>query len=253
MFAAHEHSQLGYPARVTRASCYKGGDVEHCALDHTRGNRMNAIAAPAPTASVKAAWICLAIAWVCFLVPIPGIGVFVGWPLNLVAFILAIVAMSKRGAMAGLFQLLASLIVSPIVYFVGLAILAGSIGAAAEAGKVSQDAAATDAAASTAVEAPAVSVGARELFAAYDANEVAADQQFKGKRLQVSGTVDGINSDLGDDPVVMLAAGDFQSVHVQGLPKDVAAGLSKGQHITVVCTGNGEVIGSPMLDDCSVL
>jgi len=34
---------------------------------------------------------CLVIAWVTFLVPIPGIGLFIAWPLNLVAFILAIV------------------------------------------------------------------------------------------------------------------------------------------------------------------
>jgi hypothetical protein len=80
-----------------------------------------------------AAWICLAIAWVTFLVPIPGIGLFIGWPLNLVAFVLAIVAMSSRGTNAGLWQLLASLVVSPIVYFVGLIVLAGFIGVAGQA------------------------------------------------------------------------------------------------------------------------
>jgi len=90
---------------------------------------MNTLAVSQPSAASKAAWICLAIAWVCFVVPIPGIGLVVGWPLNLVAFILAIVAMAKRGAMAGLFQLLASLIVSPVVYFIGLAVLFGSASA----------------------------------------------------------------------------------------------------------------------------
>ena len=70
----------------------------------------------------RAAWICLALAWVAFVVPFPGLGFFVGWPLNLVAFILAIVAMAKVGAGGGIWQLLASLIVSPIVYFVSLAI-----------------------------------------------------------------------------------------------------------------------------------
>lgn len=80
----------------------------------------------------QAAWICLAIAWVTFIVPFPGIGFFIGWPLNLVAFILAIVAMSKLGAGAGLWQLLASLIASPVVYFIGLAVFAGFIGAAGQ-------------------------------------------------------------------------------------------------------------------------
>ena len=49
--------------------------------------------------------------------------------LDLVAFILAIVAMSKSGAGAGLWQLLASLLVSPFIYLVGLGLLAGIIGA----------------------------------------------------------------------------------------------------------------------------
>jgi hypothetical protein len=80
----------------------------------------------------RAAWICLAIAWVTFIVPFPGIGLFLGWPLNLVAFILAIVAMAKLGANAGLWQLLASLLVSPVVYFIGLAVFAGLLGAAGQ-------------------------------------------------------------------------------------------------------------------------
>lgn len=80
----------------------------------------------------RAAWICLAIAWVTFIVPVPGLGLFIGWPLNLVAFILAIVAMSKLGAGAGIWQLLASLLVSPVVYFIGLAVFAGLLGAAGQ-------------------------------------------------------------------------------------------------------------------------
>ena len=76
----------------------------------------------------KAAWTCLVIAWVAFVIPFPGTGLLIGWPLNFVAFILAIVAMSKSGAGAGLWQLLASLIASPIIYFIGVAVLAGVLG-----------------------------------------------------------------------------------------------------------------------------
>jgi hypothetical protein len=92
---------------------------------------MNAVASNTmPNTAGRAAWVCLAIAWACFVLPIPGSGLFIGWPLNLVAFILAIVAMSKRGTSAGLFPLLASLIASPIIYFIGIAVLAGMISAA---------------------------------------------------------------------------------------------------------------------------
>ena len=85
------------------------------------------IAPPAPNTAGKAAWICLGIAWLAFLLPVPGLGIL-GWSLNLVAFILAIVAMSKLGAMAGLFQLLASLLVSPFVYAIGLILFFGTVG-----------------------------------------------------------------------------------------------------------------------------
>lgn len=81
----------------------------------------------------RAAWICLAIVWATFVVPVPGLGLFIGWPLNLVAFILAIVAMGKSGAGAGLWQLLASLILSPLIYFIGVVVLFGMLGAAAQA------------------------------------------------------------------------------------------------------------------------
>ncbi len=89
---------------------------------------MNAKTAATDNTAGKAAWVCLAIAWIAFIVPFPGTGLFIGWPLNLVAFILAIVAMSKSGTGAGLWQLLASLIVSPFIYFIGIAVLAGFLG-----------------------------------------------------------------------------------------------------------------------------
>jgi len=216
----------------------------------------NTLAAPSSSAS-KAAWICLAIAWACFVLPIPGIGLFIGWPLNLVAFILAIVAMAKRGATAGLWQLLASLVVSPIVYFIGLAIMAAIGGAAAQnAGTAAAER--KQAATETATQAPAtqqeqpIVLDARRLHATYSANEVAADQQFKGKPLLVTGTIEAIDSGFGDEPDIRLSAGDFEFVMVKGVPASKAATLAKGQQITVLCTGGGEIIGSPVLDDCTL-
>ncbi|WP_313251393.1 OB-fold protein [Stenotrophomonas indicatrix] len=239
---------------------------------------MNAVADTTVQASPagKAAWITLAIAWLCFLVPFPGLGLFLGWPLNLVAFILAIVAMAKGGAMKGLFQLLGSIIVSPIVYFVGLAIFAGTVSgisaqskgqydtAVAEA-SVSSAAAEADAAAkaaepaatavtndAAAASASAVEVTATTMFSDYQDNEIAADGKYKGKALLVSGTVDSISSDFMDKPVVQLSAKPFGFVQASDLPKDVAATLKKGQKVTLACTGNGEVIGFPALSGCTV-
>ncbi len=83
-----------------------------------------AVSGSKTTTAGRAAWTLLIIAWAFFLIPIPGLG-WLGWVLNFVAFILAIVALSQGGVKAGLWQLLASLIVSPIVYWViGLPLMA---------------------------------------------------------------------------------------------------------------------------------
>ena len=117
----------------------------------------------------------------------------------------------------------------------------------------SESDAASEASAAAIEQDDALEVDARTLHAAYSANEVAADQRFKGQLLRVTGTIDAIDSGIGDEPIVRLSAGDFDSVHAKGLPASTAANLTKGQEITVLCTGGGEVVGSPILDDCSML
>ncbi|MET0888810.1 MAG: hypothetical protein ABWY09_01615 [Stenotrophomonas maltophilia] len=203
----------------------------------------------------KAAWIVLAIAWLCFLIPVPGLGLFIGWPLNLVAFILAIVAIAKGGAMKGLIQLLLSLIGSPIVYFIGVAIFAGAVGALDQSGRAARENATSATqvernAAVTPSAVPAIEVTAQQLHQDYEANEIAADAKYKGKTLLISGTVESIESDFMDKPTVHLTVGDFAWVQLSGISKDVAASLSKGARITAQCKGAGEVIGFPAASDC---
>ncbi len=211
---------------------------------------------PAP---IKATWITLGIAWLLFLLPIPGAGLFVGWPLNLVAFILAIVVMSRGRTMAGLIPLISSLIVSPIVYFIGLAIFGAAIGGGDAYKDYTERAAA--AAATTGAQAQTeevaapelIAVSSQQLLAAYEANEVAADNLYKGKGLAVTGRVDGINKDFMDQVYVLLDTGnEFQTIQAHGLSADVAAGLQKGQSVTLECVGDGFMIGSPVLNACKL-
>lgn len=210
----------------------------------------------------KAAWILLAIAWICFVLPIPGLGLFLGWPLNLVAFILAIVAMAKGGAGKGLFQLLASLIASPIIYFIGVAIFAGAVvkgshddykeraqaSQAAAAANVAENSSAQDAAPA----AESIKITARELRRDYEANEISADAKYKGKSLLISGKIDSIQSDFANQPVVHLSAGDFAFIQLKGIDKATASELSKGQSVKAACTGGGEVIGFPVANNCTL-
>jgi hypothetical protein len=222
---------------------------------------MNATVAPTRTAPVKATWICLVIAWVLFLIPLPGLGLFVGWPLNLVAFILAIVVMARGKTAGGLIPLLASIIVSPIVYFIGLAIFGAAVSGDAYKDYVDKAQAAQESAAVPAQEGVKgldlkplpLEVSAADLFAAYEANEVAADNQYKGKLLAVTGTVAGINKDFTDEVYVEIGTSNqFMSIQARGIDPAVAAGLQKGTKVTVVCEGAGLMVGSPILNECAV-
>ncbi|WP_102944774.1 hypothetical protein [Stenotrophomonas sp. VV52] len=216
-----------------------------------------------PNTAGKAAWILLAIAWLCFLLPIPGSGVFIGWPVNLVAFILAIVAMSKGGTRKGVIQLLLSLVASPVVYFIGTMLFVGAVAASAEQTAANSEraaaganAAATEAAMQQAKAEAApverIEITATELYNDYKANEITANARYRGKPLLITGTVSAIQSDFRDKPLIQLAAGDFVTVSISGLSLEEASELSKGSRIKAACTGNGEVLSFPATRDCKL-
>jgi hypothetical protein len=195
----------------------------------------------------------LGIAWLCFLIPFPGLGMFLGWPLNLVAFILAVVAMAKGGAGKGIAQLLLSLVASPVVYLVGVVVFAGAVSA------ISQPALDAKAPAdkgnqqdmAIAPVAP-VEITARQLYRDYEANEVAADVLYKGKRLLITGEVATIQTDLMDEPQVLLKAGSVEQVMISGLSREAAGALGKGEAVSAACTGNGMILGAPVTRDCEL-
>ena len=102
-----------------------------------------------------------------------------------------------------------------------------------------------------------VTVTASELASAYDNNTVAADQQFKGKKFKVSGTVSDINTDFMGAPYLVLRSSGNPFMQPQfGFEKEAAAQLakvSKGSKVLMVCTGKGDVAKTPMAGNCSLL
>ena len=213
---------------------------------------MNATTAspPAPNGAGRAAWICLVIAWVCFLIPLPGSGLFVGWPLNLAAFILAIVGMAKHGALGGLFQLLASLIVSPLVYLFGWIFLLGGLSAmsALENNGHADSPHEIDRAA----DASPREVDVSTLATAYRDDATAADWLYEGSALRVSGRIERITRDAIDKPMLKLTDRGAGPVRAKDLSAEALAGLSPGQSIVLDCTGAGVESGEPVLEACSV-
>jgi len=102
--------------------------------------------------------------------------------------------------------------------------------------------------------ANAMKVTASELFAAYQANEMAAQKAFEGEVLEVSGTIDGVDLDFNDDPIVKLRTqNQFMpvSVYLTDATKEQAASYSKGQKVTLLCQDISEVLSMPQLKECT--
>jgi hypothetical protein len=99
-------------------------------------------------------------------------------------------------------------------------------------------------------DAKSMKVTADELTEAYEKNEVSADEKYKGKKIEITGVIERIDSGFNDEPQIVLKAKNFIGVRCEGLSKKDAGKLEKGSEITLVCKGDGEIIGSPQLKDC---
>jgi hypothetical protein len=105
----------------------------------------------------------------------------------------------------------------------------------------------------TQMELRTLPVQAERLFLDYQKNEVAADQKYRGRRLLVTGMVTSVNEDFTDKVYLTLGTSNmFMGVHAGLEPSEVgrAGELSKGEEVTVLCSGGMMVVDSPMLDDC---
>lgn len=104
------------------------------------------------------------------------------------------------------------------------------------------------------VEAPPTAVDIKTLLGEYKDNEVRADAQFKGKRIQVTGKVGDIKKDILDKIFVTVGTGkQFEIPEVQCYFDDEhaskAATLSKGQTVTVKGTVKGLMM-NVLVEDC---
>jgi hypothetical protein len=99
-----------------------------------------------------------------------------------------------------------------------------------------------------------IAVTARELYAAYEKNEIAADDQYKKKLLEVSGTVGSIGKDILDDMFVTLKTDNiFGTVQcmLEDSEKSKAASLNEGQSIVVQGRNDGK-LGNILLRRCVI-
>lgn len=98
---------------------------------------------------------------------------------------------------------------------------------------------------------PPIEVSAEKLASDYKANEVSADEMYRGKVLRVSGVVEAIKKDITDDPYMVIKTNNmFLGVHAKFDSPDGLSRIPPGKQVTVRCIGNNVIMGSPMLKDC---
>lgn len=102
---------------------------------------------------------------------------------------------------------------------------------------------------------PAITkVTAEELAQAYEANEVAAQAKYGGRKLEVTGKVGAVTLDFLDRPTLQLeAANQFIGPQAQfdKSQSGKIGSISKGDIVTFQCDEVTEVASSAMLSGCS--
>jgi hypothetical protein len=114
--------------------------------------------------------------------------------------------------------------------------------------------AAAAAAAEKELQASSIAVSSLQLWSDYQANEVSADNRYKGRKVLVSGTVASIDKGPFGGLLLRLATGnEFMptTCDMETSEQSPLAQLSKGDRVRVLCVCRGTVLGSPQLDDCT--
>jgi hypothetical protein len=120
---------------------------------------------------------------------------------------------------------------------------------------VSAQASVSSPAPATAPAEPLKAYTASQVATSYDENTVAADIAFKGKRVLVTGRITDINTDfLGKPYLVLAGTNQFMGPQFKFDKSDMSAmaALKKGATVKVICTGQGDVVKTPMFEDCEM-
>lgn len=185
-----------------------------------------------PRAPVVAMWICLALAWLFFVLPVP-FTVILAVPLDIAAFILAILCLSRSRVLQGVLGLVGTTIVALVLYFIGWGVMA-YLGAAGIKVEMEKSMAAAVAAVAETENPERIEAG--QLALAYDSDPTEAEKRYHGKVLAVQGVVDDTSEEIfGVRGVAMGGNGDFKVYFVfPAERRNEAMSLARGDKVTII-------------------
>lgn len=93
-----------------------------------------------------------------------------------------------------------------------------------------------------------------EMVSDYDVNTVAADAKYKGRRLELTGAVSDISTDVLNNAYLIVRSNTPNHPTVRAelheSQRTLAASLLPGKSVQMVCTGAGDVLKRPQLKAC---
>jgi hypothetical protein len=99
----------------------------------------------------------------------------------------------------------------------------------------------------------AITVSPKDLYAAYENNEVKADNTYKGRVVRLVGEVDDIGKDILDKPYIKFNADQYGMTGIQIYFKtseqNKLGNLDKGQTVTVVGLCDGKQVINVVIKD----
>lgn len=96
-----------------------------------------------------------------------------------------------------------------------------------------------------------ISITATQLLSDYQSNEIAADNQYHGKLLKVSGAVSTVQTDINGIPFVVIND-DVQCGFQDQSQKNQLAQLHVGENVILQGTEGEYVSGIVQLENCSI-
>jgi len=93
-----------------------------------------------------------------------------------------------------------------------------------------------------------------ELYSAYDANEVSADEKYKGKKIAITGTIDNIGKDVMNNPYISFREDYLKSVTCYFSKEDnkIISQLNKGEVATIIGECRGMSLTNVVIRNCKL-
>ncbi len=200
------------------------------------------------------------------------LGSIIGWLVGIGAALAALGTISSKPLVGTLYIIIALILIPPVskwiesqthirlskgVKILAVLVLLGVIGANVNGTPATPKTVETDSAKPAVQAEQAIQVTAPKIIADYKANEISADAMYKGKLIEVKGTVSNIAKDIMDTPYITLSNGDpygIESVQCMFTKEQEGelAGISKGKPITLQGRVSGKLMNI-IVRECRIL